>query len=59
MVRGTGVPSGGSVVVMGTIGVTTLHPQGTGKMLLPSLAEAMLPSSEDSSRMVCIDGDPL
>jgi hypothetical protein len=59
MVRDAGVPSGSSVVVMGTVGVTTLHPWGTGKMLLPPLAEAVLPSLEDSSRMVCRDGDPL
>jgi hypothetical protein len=31
MVRGIGVPSDGGVVVMGTIGVTTLHPREMGK----------------------------
>jgi hypothetical protein len=31
MVRGIGVPSSGGVVVMGTIGVTTLHPHEMGK----------------------------
>jgi hypothetical protein len=37
MVRGTGVPSRGSVVVMGTIWVTTLHPREMGKLELPLL----------------------
>jgi hypothetical protein len=44
---------------MGTVGVTTLHPRGSGNLELPPLTEVVSHSSEDSSRMVCIDGDPL
>jgi hypothetical protein len=59
MVRSTDMFSSGGVVVMGTIRVTMLHPQGLGVRQLPPSLEAMPPSSEDSSRMVCKDGDPL
>jgi hypothetical protein len=46
-------------VVMVTIGVITLHPQGPWDPELPSTPEAVLPSSEESSRTVCKDGDLL
>jgi hypothetical protein len=59
MVRGTGVSSSGGVVTMGTVRVTTLHPREMGRPKLPPLLEAVSPSSVDSSRMVCSDGDPL
>jgi hypothetical protein len=36
MVRSAGAFSDGSVVVMGVIGVTTLHPQGSESPELPS-----------------------
>jgi hypothetical protein len=45
MIRGAGVSSGGGVVVMGTIGVTILHPREIGKLELPPLLEVMSPSS--------------
>jgi hypothetical protein len=35
MVSGAGVPSGGDVAVMGTVRVTTLHPQEMGKPGFP------------------------
>jgi hypothetical protein len=35
MVRGTRVPFGGGVDVMGIVGVTTLHPREMGKPGLP------------------------
>jgi hypothetical protein len=57
--RGGGVPSNSGVVVMGTDEVTTLHPQETGKSELPTPLEAVSPSSVDSSRIVCSDGNPL
>jgi hypothetical protein len=59
MVRCIGVPSGGGVVVMGTIGVTTLHPQETGNLEFSPPLEVVSPSSADSSRKVCSDGDQL
>jgi hypothetical protein len=59
MIRGTRMPSDGGVVVMGMVGVTTLHPQETGKMELPPPLEAVSSPSVDSSRIVCSDGDPL
>jgi hypothetical protein len=59
MVRGIGVPSGGGVVVMGTVGVTMLHPREMGKSELPPLPEAVSPSLMDSSRMVSRDSDLL
>jgi hypothetical protein len=51
-----------SVMVMGLVGVTMLHPQGLGDPELhsPPLApEAVLSSSEDSSRVMRREGDPL
>jgi hypothetical protein len=59
MVRGAGVPSGCGVVMMGTVGVTTLHPREMGKSDLPPPTEAVSPSSVDSSRMICRGGNPL
>jgi hypothetical protein len=44
---------------MGSVGVTTLHPRGLGDPELPLVPETALSSSEDSSRVVCKDGDPL
>jgi hypothetical protein len=59
MVRNTGVFSSSGVVMMGTVGVTMLHPRGSGNPELPPLPEAVLPLSEVSSRTVCKDSDPL
>jgi hypothetical protein len=59
MVRSVGVFFGGGVVAMGTVGVTMLHPQGSRNLKLPSPPEEVSPSWEDSSRMVCKEGDPL
>jgi hypothetical protein len=44
MVRGVGVPSGGGVVVIGTVGVTILHPLEMGKSELPPPLEVVSPS---------------
>jgi hypothetical protein len=44
---------------MGTIGVTTLHPQGTRSLELSPSSEIVSPSSKSTSRVVCKDGDPL
>jgi hypothetical protein len=52
MVRSAGVFSSGSVVVMGIVVVTTLHPWGSGDPELSHSPEAASPLSEDSSRMV-------
>jgi hypothetical protein len=46
-------------VVIGTIGVTTLHPQGSGSPELPPSPKVVSPSSESSSGVVCRDGGPL
>jgi hypothetical protein len=51
--------SGAVVAVIGSVGVTTLHPQGSGDPKLPSTLEVAPSSSEDSSRVVCKDGDTL
>jgi hypothetical protein len=51
--------SNAGVVVMGTNRVSTLHPQGPGDLELPPAPEAAPPSLEESSRVVCKDGDPL
>jgi hypothetical protein len=59
MVRSVGVSSSDGVVALGIVGVTTLHPRGLREQEPPPLPEAMSPSSEESSRMVCRDGDPL
>jgi hypothetical protein len=59
MVRCTGVPSDGGVVVMGTVVVTTLHPQEMGNSEFSPPLEAVSASLADSSRKVCSDGDQL
>jgi hypothetical protein len=59
MVRDTEVSSHGGVVVMGTDGVTMLHPQEMGKSELPPPLEVVSPSLTDSSRIVCRDSDLL
>jgi hypothetical protein len=59
MVRSVRVFSDDGVVVMGTIGVTMLHPQGSRDPELPPSPDAMSPLSKDSSRTVCKDGDSL
>jgi hypothetical protein len=41
------------VVVMGSVGVTTLRPRGMEDPELPPMLEAAPSSSEDSSRAVC------
>jgi hypothetical protein len=51
--------SGAGVTVMGPVGVTMLHPQGSGDLDLPSVPEAVWSSLEDSSRVVHREGDPL
>jgi hypothetical protein len=51
--------SGAGVAVMGSVGVTTLHPPGSGDPELPQVPEVALSSSKDSSRVVCRYGDPL
>jgi hypothetical protein len=50
---------GSGVVVMGSVGVTTLHLRGSGDPKLPRAPEVALSSSEVSSRVVCRDGVPL
>jgi hypothetical protein len=59
MVRSAGVFSGAGVVMMGTVGVTMLHPCRLGDPELPSPPKVVLPSSKESSKAVCQDGDPL
>jgi hypothetical protein len=51
--------SGAGVAVMGSIGVTTLHPQGPRDPDLPLAPKAVPPSSEGTLRAVCRDGDLL
>jgi hypothetical protein len=51
--------SGSGVAVMGSVAVTTLHPQGLGDPELPPVPEAVPSSLENSSRAVCKDGDLL
>jgi hypothetical protein len=59
MARGVRVLSDGAGVVMGADDVTTLHSREMGRPeLLPPL-EVVSPSSMESSRIVCSDGDPL
>jgi hypothetical protein len=50
---------GDSVVAMGIVVVTTLYPRRTGNLRPPPPAEVVSPLSEDSSRMVHKDDDPL
>jgi hypothetical protein len=57
--RGIGVPFDGGVVVPGIDGVITLHSREMEKSELLPLLEVVLPSSVESSRMVCSDGNPL
>jgi hypothetical protein len=57
MVRSVIVFSGGGLVVMEAVGVTTLHPRGSGNPELPPSTKAVSPSLEDFSRMVCTKGD--
>jgi hypothetical protein len=45
--------------MMRIVVVTRLHPREMGKPKLPLLLEVVSPSSTDSLRMVCSDGDPL
>jgi hypothetical protein len=59
MVRWARVFSGADVAVMGRIEVTTLHPRGSGNPELPFAPKVTLPTSEESLRVVCKDGDPL
>jgi hypothetical protein len=59
MVKSAKVFSSGGVVVMGIVGVTTLHPRGPGNPELTPPTEIVSPSSEHSSRTVCTNGDPL
>jgi hypothetical protein len=59
MVWSAGVFSGNGVVVMRTVGVTTLHPQDPGDPELPLSPEAVPPSLVESSGAVCEDGDPV
>jgi hypothetical protein len=53
------VPFDGGVVVPGIDGVITLHSREMEKSELLPLLEVVLPSSVESSRMVCSDGNPL
>jgi hypothetical protein len=53
MVRSAGV------VVIGTLGVTTLHPWALGEPELTPLPKAVPPSLEESLMAVCKDGEPL
>jgi hypothetical protein len=59
MVKSTKVFSGAGVVGMGTIRITTLHSLGPGDPELPLAPKAVPPSSEEFSRAVCKDGNPL
>jgi hypothetical protein len=57
MVWRFGVFSGAGVMVMRSVGVTTLQPRGPGDPELPPMPEAVLSSSEDSSRAVHKEDD--
>jgi hypothetical protein len=59
MVRSARVFSNGGLVVMGTVGVTTLHPRGMGKLELPLPFKVVSSSLVDSSRTMCSDGNLL
>jgi hypothetical protein len=52
MVWRAGVFSGAGVVMMGSVTVTTLHPQGSGYPELPLVPEVAPSSLEDSLRAV-------
>jgi hypothetical protein len=53
--------SGAGVMVMGSVGVTTLHPQRPGDLVSPwpPVPEVAPSSFEDSSRAVRREGDSL
>jgi hypothetical protein len=59
MVIGTRVPSGGGVLAMGMVGITTLQSREMGKPELPSSLEVESSSPVDSLRIACSDGDRL
>jgi hypothetical protein len=59
MVWRAGVFSGAGIAVMESVGVITLHPRVSGNPELPPAPEAAPSLSEESSRVVCRDGDPL
>jgi hypothetical protein len=59
MVIGTRVPSGGGVVAMGMVGITTLQSREMGKPELPPSLEVESSSPADSLRIACSDGDRL
>jgi hypothetical protein len=54
MVMSASVFSIASVVVMGTIGVTMLHPWGPGDLELPPVPEVALASSDESLRALSV-----
>jgi hypothetical protein len=47
------------VVMMGSVEVTTMHPRGSGDPELPPMPKVAPSSSEDSSRAVHREGNPL
>jgi hypothetical protein len=53
------VLSGTDVTMMGSVGVTTLQPQGAGDSKLPLTTDVVSSSSEDSPRVERKEGDPL
>jgi hypothetical protein len=59
IVRGTEARSGGSVVALGTTGVTALQPQDMGKPELPPSLKVESSSLVNSLRMACSYGDPM
>jgi hypothetical protein len=59
MIWRAGVFSYTGVVVIGTVGVTMLHPRGPGDPELPPTPEVAPPPSEEYLRAVCKDGDQL
>jgi hypothetical protein len=59
MVCRAGVLPRTGVAMMGSVEVTTLHPQGPGYPKLPPALDVDVSSSEDSPRVVCREGDLL
>jgi hypothetical protein len=53
------VCSSSGVVTMGMVKVTTLHFRGIGKLELPPSLKDEFSLLDDTSRMACIDGNPL
>jgi hypothetical protein len=51
--------SGAGVVMMGSVEVSTLQPQGPGDPMLPPVPNVAPSSSEESPRMTHSGGDPL